>query len=510
MTRRILLLYPRLGNAYWFGTYEPLALEIFSAIAKEEDCEVRLLDLRWERSDAPQRLIASGWIPDLVATTTHGYTEVGIVNDLLRALRPLLPEAVFIVGGIPATLRPDLLDHAVIDVICRGPGERLWRTWCQAGLERSGSCLEIKDVKPPREFVFPRPDREITAKYRRHYRTYIPNHTGKAWGPTGFTMLTQGCPFRCSFCVIWPANLGLYRRRRVDQALDELRSMKEDYIYFGDDNAFCDDGFARELAEALIATDLRKTFSSYCRADHICKHPETLRLWHRAGLRYLVIGVEAIDDATLVDVNKACDHDTNTKALAILQEIGIQPIPHLLLTPDMTAEDFDRFEDYVLANGFAYPTLVPLTPLPGTEDFNRYADRIVTDDLSYYNFMYMVVEPKHMTLRQWHARFDRLYQRIWSWRRFLRSRSRGPVSFMAFVKWWLFVRLLIPQLRWRRRQLYAMQARYPTPESRKTAFSRLLCVEQDQDRNRSLAVSAPVNGYTDRGDVLSSNPQDFS
>ena len=53
--RRILLLFPRLNNFVFFGVYEPLILEILSAIAKEEACAVELIDLRLER------MVASGW-----------------------------------------------------------------------------------------------------------------------------------------------------------------------------------------------------------------------------------------------------------------------------------------------------------------------------------------------------------------------------------------------------------------------------------------------------------------
>ena len=46
---RVLLLFPPLNNVVFFGVHEPLVLEIFSAIAKEEGCEVELIDLRVDR-----------------------------------------------------------------------------------------------------------------------------------------------------------------------------------------------------------------------------------------------------------------------------------------------------------------------------------------------------------------------------------------------------------------------------------------------------------------------------
>ncbi len=155
----------------------------------------------------------------------------------------------------------------------------------------------IEDPCPPRVYSYPLPDRQITAQYRKHYKTNIPHHTGRPWGHkgrTGFTLLTQGCPFRCSFCVIWPANLGLYRKRPIPEIVADLKSMEESYVYLGDDNTFADAKYAEQLADAIKEAGIRKEISSYCRADHICKHPALMKKWYDIGLRYLVIGVESV------------------------------------------------------------------------------------------------------------------------------------------------------------------------------------------------------------------------
>ena len=67
--------------------------------------------------------------------------------------------------------------------------------------------------------------------------------------------------------------------------------------------------------------------------------------------------------------------------------------------------------------------------------------------------MYNVIEPVHMTMREFDRQYDRLIFRTWSWSRFLRGKC-GKLSFPGFVKWWFFVRLLIIQLRWKRREIY--------------------------------------------------------
>ena len=456
MPRRVLLVFPQLNNLVFFGVYEPLVMEIFSAIAKEEGCDVELVDLRLEPKGC-ERLARSGFVPDIIGLTTHGFAEVPIVNRIARDCKRLWPDAPIAVGGGQATVSPELIDAEWVDVIVRGPGERIWRDMCRDGVE-AGPCRVVEDPDPPRVYSYPLPDRRITAKYRKHYKTNIPHHTGRPWGRrgrTGFTLLTQGCPFRCSFCVIWPANLGLYRRRPLDEIVAELKDMDEDYIYLGDDNTFADAKFAHRLADAIRDAGIRKEISSYCRADHICNHPDLMQKWYDVGLRYLVVGIEAIGSERLKQYNKKTDQEQNLRSLAILREIGIYAIPHILISPDMTVEDFDDVYRFIEEHEFEYPVTIPLTPLPGTADFDLYKgqDRIITEKLDFYTFMYNVIEPTRMSLREFNDQYDRLVFRTWGWSRFLRGKC-GDLSLLGFVKWWAFVRLLILQLRWRRREIY--------------------------------------------------------
>jgi hopanoid C-3 methylase len=471
MARRVLLLFPELNNLVFFGVYEPLVLEIFSAIAKEEGCDVELADLRIEK-DACERLAARGYVPDLIGLTTHGFPEVPIVNTIARKCKKLWPSAALVIGGGQATVSPEMFDHDAVDLIVRGPGERIWRQLCQTGVE-AGPCRITADAAPPKVYSYPLPDRQITAKYRDHYVTNIPHHSGRRWGRRGrtaFTLLTQGCPFRCSFCVIWRANLGMFRKRPIAEVVAEFKSIEEEYIYLGDDNTFADPKYANALADALRDAGIHKEISSYCRADHICDHPELMKKWYDIGLRYLVVGVEAVTSEKLTRFNKKTDVLQNIRSLNILRSIGIFAIPHIIASPDMTRQDFEDIYQFIEENEFEYPVVIPLTPLPGTDDYRRFRaeGRIVTDELDFYTFMYNVVRPSTLTLREFDEEFDRLQFRIWSWSRYLRGKC-GRTSFVAFLKWWLFIRALIIHLRWRRRQIYRQAERGPLAASSEPA-----------------------------------------
>ena len=455
MKQRILLLYPPHTNLPFFGVYEPLVLEIFSAIAKEEGCEVELLDLRFDKHGC-QRLHQQGYCPDLLGISIHGFPEIVTVNNLLPQLRKLWPKTTLITGGMPATLRPDLLDQSLIDIIVRGPGEGLWREYCRNGVSRTERCQIVQDENISKTLTFPLPDRGITARYRRHYLTHMPHYSGRgAIGPTGFTMMSQGCPMRCSFCVIPPGMLGLYRKRSIPDIIAELKAIEEPYIYFGDDNTFFDRKWSDELADAIREAGIKKEFATSCRADHICDYPELFRKWHDVGLRYLVVGVEAVSKERLVRLNKKTNPEINHRALAILKEIGIFAHPHILVTPDMQKQDFADIYHFVAENGCEYPVIVPFTPMPSTKDFEHYKAKgdILTEDLRYFTFEYNVLRPEHMTPMEYDREYDKLMRKIWSVGRFLANEC-GKMPFSALILRALFILRYQLNLMWKRRALY--------------------------------------------------------
>ena len=170
MARRILLLFPQLNNMVFFGVYEPLVLEIFSAIAKEEGHDVELVDLRLEPRGC-ERLAKSGYVPDIIGLTTHGFAEVPIVNRIARKCKTLWPDAAVVIGGGRRRFRI----CSIVNASTHSPrsGEAVWRDVCRTGVTR-GPLRIVQDPDPPRVYSYPLPDRAITGKYRKHYKTRIP------------------------------------------------------------------------------------------------------------------------------------------------------------------------------------------------------------------------------------------------------------------------------------------------------------------------------------------------
>jgi hopanoid C-3 methylase len=454
--RKVLLLFGDFGrNPVFFDIMEPLVLEIFSAIATEEGCDPVLLDLRMDTS-AHERLAESGYVPDLIAVTGRGYFEIPTINRLLATCKSLWPNTPVVLGGGQATITPELYDQQYVDVLVQGAGERLWRDMCRDGVTLHSPTLVIRDLEPSTTYSFPIPDRQSLAKYREKYVFYIPMHDGKSFKPASATVTSQGCPFRCTFCGVWPANLGLYRRRPIPEIVEELASIENDTVFLFDDNTLATTAYATELADAIGAAGINKQYLIYSRADHIVTHPDLIEKWASIGMRYVVLGVEAIGgDDELGAMNKQTTMEQNEEALGILRKAGVYCYAHILLTPEMTRKDFDRIYDFVAKHGLEYPITPYLTPLPGTQLFDevKAEGRLLTENPKYYTLNYMVIRPTHLSIREYYREADRLYRRLWSWRRFL-SGQCGDTNLLGFLQWFVFMRLLVFYFRLSRRAFY--------------------------------------------------------
>lgn len=473
--RKVLLLFSDFGgNPIFFDIMEPLVLEIFSAIATEEGCEPTLLDLRMD-GRAHEKLAKTGYVPDFIGITGRGYHEIPAVNRLLARCKELWPDTPVVLGGGQVTISPELYDQEHVDILVRGPGERLWRDMCREGVGLHSSTFVIKDPLPPKTFTFPLPDRKSLAKYRKKYVFYMPRHNAESFKPAAFTLTSQGCPSRCTFCSVWPANLGLYRRRAISEVVEELASIEDHHVFLFDDNTLAVTSYANELADAISAAGIEKEYTIYSRADHIVAHPDLVAKWASIGMKYVVVGIEAVGtDAELSAINKQTTVEQNSRALQILREAGVYCYAHILMTPEMTRKDFDQIYDFVAAHGLEYPVVPFLTPLPGTELFDtvKASGDLLTENPEYYTYNHMVIRPTNLSIRQYYREADRLYRRLWSWRRYL-SGQCGDVTLLGFLQWWFFMRMLllyfIPSRRAFFREIAANESAMPGAATRETA-----------------------------------------
>jgi len=147
------------------------------------------------------------------------------------------------------------------------------------------------------------------------------------------------------------------------------------------------------------------------RADTVVRHPELFKIWRRAGLAAAVIGFEEISDERLAQLNKRTEVATNVAAMAILKDLGIRIIGDFIISPDYSAADFDRLEQFVEANDIDLPLPSILTPIPGTPLYKKWQAQITIHDLDYYTFTNAVV-PTRMPEKEFYKTYSALLEKF--------------------------------------------------------------------------------------------------
>jgi radical SAM superfamily enzyme YgiQ (UPF0313 family) len=215
----------------------------------------------------------------------------------------------------------------------------------------------------------PPPDRTLAPEDRSGY--YID------WmRPIALMRTTVGCPYRCTFCALWRIMDGRYYKRDIDAVVQELKTIPERYVFLVDDEPFVDPKRMWHLAEAIERAGLDKEYFAYCRIDSLLRDLELMRLWHRIGLRRLLLGVETVFDYELKEYNKRQQREQIVEALRAAREIGISLFCNFIVNPSYTRREFEELLQFIRDNKVDYPSFTILTPIPGTGDnYERVIER---------------------------------------------------------------------------------------------------------------------------------------
>ena len=435
---RILLLRPRppketIGLQHVM-ICEPLELEYLVGNIDKTKASVKIIDMILEKK--PIEFFINKYKPHIVGMTAY-ITHVGAVKEMARKIKCLSNKTITVVGGVHAEVVPEDFTSKYIDyIICSNPVETFIKIIdrVRAGVDtkdieetyiksnehqpRLASCCrgtkEIegtyvkgkKHIRTSSYNILP-PDRSSVKKYRKKYYYMFHN-------PCALIKTSLGCPYTCSFCFCKEITGGKYFARKIDEVMEELESIKEREIYIVDDDFLFNEDRLNLFCDELERRNIHKRFLVYGRADFIASHEKVIGRLSRHGLSAVIVGVESLREKDLKDFNKRSSLENNEKAIRILQKYGIELYATMILQPDFTKKDFKQIEDYIIGMNVSFVNLQPLTPLPGTEIYDDYKDKILVSrkDYAMWDLAHIVLEPEHMSIRQYYYQIIKTYARI--------------------------------------------------------------------------------------------------
>lgn len=284
-------------------------MELVAGAARRAGHDVRLIDLQVETSRDNFRLLKN-WRPDVVALSCNYLPNVPEIIDLAKMTNASFSKIHIVAGGPSLSfVAREVLEHAegAIDTIVKGEGESVIGLLLNAiqhdpsNVHRLPSVVTREAEGPPPEFVTSLDEVRPARNVLRHRRKYFLG----VMDPCASIELTRGCPWDCSFCSAWTFYGRSYRPVSPEVIVEELAGIREPGVFLVDDVAFIQAEHGMAIGEAIARRGIKKSYYLETRGDVLLRNQEVFRLWKKLGMKYMFIGLEAIDQEGLIQHRNA-------------------------------------------------------------------------------------------------------------------------------------------------------------------------------------------------------------
>jgi radical SAM superfamily enzyme YgiQ (UPF0313 family) len=311
-----------------------------------------------------------------------------VTKDMVKALRPRLPDTFFVCGGPHATARPEgCIEDLGFDAVAVGEGEGTCLALVNAvrdggdmagipGLAYANAEHTVVHTGQAQRMdldslPYPARDQATIGLYKN--QVYFDNPQAPSYN----ILTTRGCPYRCTFCGASTVFPGKTRRRSARNVFDEMCFARERYgirYFFFEDSTFVFlEDLVTELCELIIQARLDITWGAMGRLNLV--QPDLYRRMQRAGCQFLFFGVESGDNQILKVIRKNFTIEQAFENLRIVKEIGIvSNCSFILGLPGETRQTLEKTVRAAIAFDPDYVSFSLATPYPGTELWQQCLD----------------------------------------------------------------------------------------------------------------------------------------
>jgi hopanoid C-3 methylase HpnR len=486
---------------------EPLGLELLAGAVRKAGHEVRLIDLQVESQKDYFRLL-SEWKPDAVGFSVNYLANVPEVIDLVRETRHRLKNALVFAGGHSASfVARDMLLHAegALNCVLKGEGEAsavsLIESWADdpASILRVPGVVTLEGEGSVPQFLENLDDIQPARDLLHHRRKYFIG----VLDPCASIEFARGCPWDCSFCSAWTFYGRSYRTRSPESIIEDLKNIREPGIFIVDDVAFVQEKHGYAIGEAIVKNGIRKEYYLETRGDVLLRNKDLFRFWKNLGMKYMFLGVEAIDAEGRALHRKRISLGKNFEALEFARSLGITVAINLIADPSWDMDRFRTVRDWCME----IPEIVNIsvnTPYPGTESWRTESRPFQTQDYRLFDIQHAVL-PTRLPLADFYGELVKTQQVLnkkhLGWQALKGTASivgrhllHGQTNFLRML--WKFNSIYDPKLQLAdhaRPVKYKMSLPPPSQEKIKPAFLYIHEGKGRQGRHLSDTVEAFVN-----------------
>jgi radical SAM superfamily enzyme YgiQ (UPF0313 family) len=310
-----------------------------------------------------------------------------------------------VMGGIHVSMMPDeALNYC--DAIVIGEAEGVWSKLLEdfesGKLKRryQGIWINLENLPIPRRDIL-----------RNDYYEW------------GSIQTSRGCPMNCTFCSVTAFNGRRFRRRSLEDVVNELEQIPQKKVMLTDDNIIGYSEEDRDWAQAffsrIIEKGIKKIFFAQA-SIQFGENRELIRIAAKGGLKVLFTGIESVNPESLKSYQKGINlkllrQDKYHALISRIRRAGIVVIGAFVVGSD--DEDISIFQstlEFIEASRIDVLQITKPTPLPGTQLWNRLFNegRILNPNFPKawedYRLTKMVYKPAKMSIEDVYKGFTYL------------------------------------------------------------------------------------------------------
>lgn len=333
----------------------------------------------------------SAWIakeePDLVAFEV----KVAVVKRTwaaIRALKKVSPNTKFVLMGDHITAMPEeSFGQCPVDY-CIAGGDFDFALLNLANHLNRGEDLEAgvywrdgDTIGTTGKFALkhnlddlPAIDRDLS-----QWKLYSQDNGNFKYTPGTYTMVGRDCWWgRCTFCS-WTTTFTNFRVIKVEKMLDEVQHLVENYgvrEIFDDTGTFPGGKWLMRFCEGMVERGLHKKVTMGCNMKPGALKQEHWNAMGRAGFRFILMGVESANQATIDRLDKGGRVEEFEETMKMCKGAGMEPhVTCMVGYPWESKADAQRTIDLtrnLFAKGYLDSLQATIViPYPGTPLFQQ-------------------------------------------------------------------------------------------------------------------------------------------
>ena len=330
-----------IANSAGLGYLVPLGLILIGGALIDKGYTVNLIDhdkSGW-KIDRLLREI-KGYDPKYVLLGHSGSTAShNTVVQIVRKIKNSFPAIRIIYGGVyPSYAYQNILQETPeVDVIVRGEGEKtivdviaaweqsenlervagiVWRKNSEIIVNRQQEIIQnLDDFRPAWELL------DISQYTMLGFKNVV-----------GF-QFSRGCPLTCSYCGQW-LFWKKWRHRSPENVVTQLKLLAEKYgvtmVWFADENFAADRATTIRLLQKIIDAELNLSLNINMTAADVVRDADIIPLYKAAGVDYVVLGVESLNDSVITNIRKNNPFAVSKKAVRLLRENHVLSLTNII------------------------------------------------------------------------------------------------------------------------------------------------------------------------------------